>query len=192
MEAERLWWEADAALSAAAKNEVLDEAYEIYVAEAARSRMVDLCGKGTIMLRSGRDVTGTLGALPPVDGHLAVADESAGTSLIPLHAVVSMTGTFTQLRNELAHDSAHDTVDDQAHRSGQRLTGWLRDAWGTGVLIEILTCDGEVRRGRLTWAGADAVVLECADPARGDANLEVVIAHDAVERWSIREQFSGR
>ena len=192
MEAERLWWEADAALSAAAKDEVLDEAYEIYVAEAARSRMVDLCGKGTIRLRCGRDVTGTLGALPPVDGHLVVADESAGTSLIPLRAVVSMTGTFTHLRNELAHDSAHATVDDPAHRSEQRLARWLRDVWGTGVLIEILTCDGEVRRGRLTWAGADAVVLECADPARGDANLEVVIAHDAVERWSIREQFSGR
>ncbi|MCF8526705.1 MAG: hypothetical protein K9G24_01485 [Candidatus Nanopelagicales bacterium] len=184
MEAERLWWEADAALSAAAGDEVLDEAYEIYVAEAARSRMVDLCGEGTIRLRCGRDVTGTLGALPPVEGHLVVADASAATSLVPLRAVVSMTGTFAHLRNELAHDTAH-------HRE-QRLTGWLRDAWGTGVLIEILTCDSEVRRGRLAWVGADAVVVESPDPARGDASLEVVIAHDAVERWSIREQLSDR
>ena len=56
------WLEAAASLQVELDVQVRDEAYEVYVAESARGRMVDRVGVVTLLLRCGQVIKGELRA----------------------------------------------------------------------------------------------------------------------------------
>ncbi|MCX6433626.1 MAG: hypothetical protein NTX29_12885 [Actinobacteria bacterium] len=162
------WLEAAAGLQVELDAQVRDEAYEVFVAESARVRMVDRVGEVTLLLRCGQAIEGEL--RPPDDnsvaGHLTVVEDSGRLLLVPDAAVVTMTGSRPGLRSE-GRDPA------------RTLGSWLREAWQGDDLVAGLLCDGSWINGRVAHVGADHVDLV-------SGGCSTTIAVIAVEAWARR------
>lgn len=165
----RLWDEAEARVQADVDADLVDEAYEVFLAEAGRLRLVDRRGSVLLHLRSGGQVHGTLGDDVRVLAHVGVMTPRGGLVLVPTRAIVVLEGSWRGLRTESASDAGSDVT----------LASWLREAWREGVLLRVTCSDGLTRVGVLRWVGADHVELEGGDPSRA-----WVVPYDSVEAWA--------
>jgi len=160
-----LWLEAAAGVQSSVDADLRDEAYEVFVAEAARSRLVDRAGPARVSLRSGVVLDGELlpDSVDAVDGHLALVGADGRTRLVRVSAVVSLTGSRPSLRPE----------GDRAPRS---FTSWLREIWSADEAIRVLDGSGSWAVGRLGFVGADHVEL-----AHGESRT--IIPLTSIEAW---------
>jgi hypothetical protein len=158
---DELWLAAAAGLQSELDADLRDEAYEVFVVEAARSRLQDRVGPARLSLRCGLALEGQLGAEDVIGGHLRLRDHVGRHLVVPVAAVVTVSGTRPGLRPE-----GHERT----------LTSWLREAWSSGDPVSVLACSGQWIAGRLTRVGGDHVDLDL-----GEAELTVAIA--AVEAW---------
>jgi hypothetical protein len=163
---ERLWLEAAASVQSELDAEVRDEAFDVFVAEAGRCRLVDRDGRIRVNLRCGQAIVGVVapGAWP--DSTLAVRVESGDLMLICEQAVVTMTGTTPRLRIEAGLSTS--------------LGSTLREVWGAGHPVRLLLTDGRLLGGTLLFVGADHVDLRSPDGA-------VTVPFSAVDAWNLGE-----
>ncbi len=143
-----LWQEAAAAVQSSLDRDLRDEAYEVFVAEAARCRLVDRVGRVRVSLRCGVTVAGVLepGSVDAIDGHLPVRQTDGGGLHVPVSAILAVTGSRPTLRVEDA-------------RSPQSLSSWLRECWSAGQPIRLIDGSGRWVAGRLDYVGADHVEI---------------------------------
>lgn len=148
---EEIWLEAVSAVAADADADLRAEAAEVFAAEAARIRLVDLHGRVRITLRCGQVVAGLLDGDEPIGGHLVVCADGSETVgqrwLIPTNAVVHLDGSRIDLRPELS---------PPAPRS---IGSWLRERWLDGDAISVLDRSAVRHTGSITLVGADHVRL---------------------------------
>lgn len=144
---ESLWHEAAAGVQSSIDADLRDDAYEVFVAEASRCRMVDRVGRARLLLRCGATLEGDLVPLDEgaVDDHLLLRTHE-GDLLVPAAAIVSMTGSRPALRDEGA--------------GCRTRASWLREAWSAGELVRVLGCTGRWVAGRVELVGADHVELD--------------------------------
>lgn len=167
---QRLWAEAEAIVQADADADLVDEAYEVFLAEAARLRLVDRRGAVRLQLRCGRHVEGSLLDDLRVGAHLGVSTPSGGVVLVATQAIAVLEGSSQGLRAECASDAASDVT----------LTSWLREAWRQGVLLRVTCGDGLVRVGVLRWVGADHAEFLGADGVHA-----WVVPYASAEAWAL-------
>ena len=160
---DRLWLEAHARAQSGVDADTREEAYEVFLAEAARCRLADRVGAAAWQLRSGVMIRGRQ-AHAAVEGHLALTTEDGSDLLVSVAAVVIVTGGSPALRRE-------GTV-------GQTLSSCLREAWGEGRTIRVLLTDGAWRTGELDFVGADHVTLRAEDAL-------VTVPLVAAEAWQL-------
>lgn len=166
----RLWAEAESIVQAEADADLVDEAYEVFLAEAARLRLLDRRGAVRMQLRCGVHVEGDLSDMLRVRAHLGVITPSGGVVLVATRAIAVLEGSSRGLRSECAADPESEVT----------LTSWLREAWRAGALLRVTCGDGLVRVGVLRWVGADHVELLGAG---GDDAW--VVPCDSVEAWTV-------
>lgn len=170
MDPHRLWAEAESIVQAEADADLVDEAYEVFLAEAARLRLVDRRGAVRIQLRSGIHIEGDLSDMLRVRAHLGVTTTSGSVVLVATRAVAVLEGSSRGLRSECAADPESDVT----------LTSWLREAWRAGALLRVMCGDGLVRVGTLRWVGADH-----AEFVGADGDHAWVVPYDSVEAWAV-------
>lgn len=160
-----LWQEAAAGVQSTLDADLRDEAYEVFVAEAARCRLVDRAGPARVVLRCGVTLVGELAPdhADAVDEHLLLLGADGGGRLVPVGAIMSLTGSRPGLRPEA----------DQRPRS---LASWLREVWASDEPIRCLDGKGRWTAGRLGYVGADHVELVHDD-------TRTVLPSTAVEAW---------
>lgn len=166
----RLWAEAESIVQAEADADLVDEAYEVFLAEAARLRLVDRRGAVRIQLRSGIHIEGDLSDDVRVQAHLGVTTMSGGFVLVATRAMAVLEGSSRGLRCEGASDEEGEAT----------LTAWLREAWRAGALLRVTCGDGIVRMGVLRWVGADH-----AEFVGADGDHAWVVPYDSVEAWVV-------
>ena len=142
-----------------------EEAYEVFVAEAARCRLVDRAGSARVVLRCGVTLAGELAPdhSDAVDEHLVLLGADGASRLIPVAAIVSLMGSHPGLRSE-------------AHQRPRSLASWLREIWASDEPIRCLDGAGGWTAGRLGYVGADHVELVHDD-------TRAVLPLTAVEAW---------
>lgn len=162
------WLEAAAGLQVEIDTQVREEAYEVFVAESARGRMVDRVGEVTLLLRCGQAIEGELRPQDDdcVAGHLVVAEDSGRLLLVPDTAVVTMAGSRPGLRPE-------------GQDRERTLGSWLREARQGDDRVAALLCDGRWINGRVAHVGADHVDLV-------SGGCSTTIAVITVEAWARR------
>lgn len=162
---EQLWHEAAAGVQASVDADLREEAYEVFVAEAARCRLVDRVGAAHVTLRCGVTLSGVLApdSDDAIDGHLALRRAGAGVVHVPVSAVLQVTGSGPALRAEEG-------------RLPRSLASWLRECWSARDVIRLIDGSGRGVAGRLAYVGADHVeVVDGADRA--------VVPVQCVEAW---------
>lgn len=168
---DEVWLEAAAAVSADDAAEVRADAAELFAAEAARTRLVDLRGSVRIRVRCGETLQGIVTTDDPVDAHVMLTSApSPGTFdggrtrclLVPTDAVLQIDGSSIDLRQEAVT------------RVPRTIGSWLRERWSDGEVVRILDRSGVVQTGAVTFVGADHVRL---DSGR-------CVAWSAVDAWS--------
>ena len=168
-----MWLDATAGVQSEVDSNLRAEAFEIYVAEAARCRLDDRSGDVCVTLRSGALIKGAaLGAraVPRVEGMIVLAEAHRGTVLVAASAVMSMTGATGSMRDEGAPTRSLASV--------------LRDSWGAGDTVRALGADGQWRSGRLAMVAADHVDLEGAGGV-------TTLAVPGVEVWELPGALPG-
>ncbi len=165
---ESQWLAAAADLQADMDADVRAEAFEVFVAEAARARLADRVGSVRVSVRCGHVVIGDLDATPEgeVAGHLQLVDVTGRRLLIPAASVLVMTGSRPGLRAE------------EPSRAARSITARLREAWILDESVRALLVDGRSVGSRLLHVGADHVELD--EGATG-----MVVALGAVDVWVI-------
>ena len=160
-----LWQEAAARVQSWLDADLRAEAYEVFVAEAARCRLIDRVGAARVALRCGVVLEGDLApdSDDAVAEHLVLRGAGDVTRLVPVSAVVSVRGSRPGLRPE----------GDGTARS---LTSWLREAWSADDPVRLIDSSGTQVVGSIGFVGADHV--EIAD---GEVRLVVPLA--SVEAW---------
>jgi len=142
-----VWLEALARVRSDEDDETRLEAGEVFLAEAARCRIVDRVGRVRVQLRGGHQVDGALAHDPRVAGHLVV--EGRWWSLVPMEAVVVLAGSRPGLNPE----------DPQ----GERTVGSvLREMWQSDTTVRALSAEGGTHVGPLAFVGADHADLRTA------------------------------
>jgi hypothetical protein len=123
-----------------------DEAVELYLAEAARLRVIDGTGPCRVVLRCGVTIEGV--ANPPgserLRDHLCVRESSGRDGWIPSTAIVRLHGALA-----VGEDGA-------ASRS---LGSWLRERWAGGDIVRLLDRQGCWTTGAVDQVGADGLCL---------------------------------
>lgn len=166
----RLWAEAESIVQAEVDADLVDEAYEVFLAEATRLRLVDRQGAVRIQLRCGVHVEGDLSDDLRVRAHVGVTTTSGGIVLVATRAVVVLEGSVRGLRAECTADAASDVT----------LASWLREAWRAGALLRVTCGDGLVRTGVLRWVGADHAEL------LGASGIHPwVVPYESAEAWAV-------
>jgi hypothetical protein len=161
-----VWLEAAAAAQAGIDEDLRDEAYELFVAEASRCRLEDRGGRVRVQLRSGHVVEGELSRAAAVSAHLVLVTFADRELVLPVHAVLALAGSRPRLRVEPAPKPPRVTS----------ITSWLRESWAAGDLLRVLDVRGTWRTGRLVLVGADHVELE-------EAGTRLVLPLTSVEAW---------
>jgi hypothetical protein len=164
---DRIWQEAAAGVQSSVDADLREEAYEIFVAEAARCRLVDRVGRTRVALRCGVSLEGELAPEydDAIDAHLMLLGVDGGSRLIPVDAIVSLTGSRPGLRPE-------------ADRIPRSLASWLREAWAADEPIRLLDGSGRWVAGHLDYVGADHVELMHEDGC-------FVVPVRSVEAWQL-------
>lgn len=168
---ERVWADAVAVVEADRDAGSVDEAHEVYLAEAGRTRLRDRRGRVRLALRSGGRVEGELCSPQEIIGCLLVAGEDGATHAVAESSVIWMAGSEVALRAEEG--------PAQARARERSLASWLREAWVEGAPVRLLTSSGEQVVVTITFVGADHV-----EGARGAERL--VLPVTSVEVWTIR------
>jgi hypothetical protein len=160
-----LWQEAAAGVQSWLDADLRADAYEVFVAEAARCRLVDRVGDARVTLGCGVVIQGELApdAGEAVDEHLVLHGAGGVVRLVPVSAVVSVRGSRAGLRAE----------GDRVPRS---LTSWLREAWSAEEPLRLLDGSGRWTVGRLCFVGADHIELD-------DGEDPTVVPLTTVEAW---------
>lgn len=164
--ADRLWQEAVALVEADLHQDAVAEAYEVYCAEVARSRLTDRVGEVQATLLGGADLRGRLLEDDPVADCLHLRSHGGTRWLIPVAAIITLRGGGSGLR-----------PDEEAEPS--RLTAVLRRE--EGRVLDLHLRDGQRWQALLVAVGADHVVLQ-----RGADVDRVVVPLSAVEAWGLR------
>lgn len=172
MDADRIWDDAVACVQADLDGEAVAEAHELYLAEAARTRLAERIGRVQVSLRSGRDVRGTVVDEPQVAGHLALRGVDGACALVAEHAIRSMTGSAIRLRRE---DVAHSAARGLPARS---LASWLREVWQADAAVQVIDLAGESHAGRVVFVGADHLEITARDES-------IVLPFAAVDLWRV-------
>lgn len=159
-----LWHEAAAAAQSSIDADLRDDAYEVFVAEASRCRLVDRVGHARLLLRCGATIEGDLvpSGEASVNDHVLLRS-GEGELLVPTAVIVAMAGSRPALRSE-------------ADREARTLASWLREVWSDDAGVRLLDCTGRWITGRVDLVGADHIELA------HDAVLTVV-PYSAVEAW---------
>lgn len=173
----RIWWEAAAEVESELAAEVAEEAYEVFVAEAARVRLVDRRGHVRVHLHSGASVAGDLLVDVDMAEHLAIREASGATSLVTVSAIVSMRGSHVVLRPTDPDGASPGSSLDQR---GTSIGSWLRRIGQEGAVIRVLLRDGVVIVGTVEMVARDHVELVELGSAES-----VVVPFAAVECWTI-------
>ena len=162
---EGLWQEAVAGVQASLDADLRDEAHEVFVAEAARCRIVDRVGRARVSLRCGITLEGELApdSDDALEDHLVMTDEAGVSLLVPVAAIATMTGSRPALRSE-------------GRGRTRSLASWLRELWSTDEPVHLVDGSGRWAAGRLTYVGADHVELVSGESAR-------VVPLASVEAW---------
>lgn len=144
-----MWLEALAEVQADIDAGMRDDAYELFVVESARSRLVDRTGRVRLTLRGDRTLEGAMGGegLASVDGHLWLTEATGRRLLIRTDAVVSIHGAERRIR------------DESGSSQGTSIGAWLREAWTLDDRLCALLPDGTMAGDRLVHVGADHVDL---------------------------------
>jgi hypothetical protein len=161
--ADAVWLEAVAAVQSDIEADVRAEAHEVFMAEAARSRLEDRVGMARILLRCGTWVEGRLGGGERVAGHLVLAGIDDRECVVPIGAVANLLGAAPALRVEGA--PGDPTV-----------TSWLREVVVAGEVMRVLDCSGRWWAGPIAFVGADHVDID-------DAEHRVTLPVSSVEAW---------
>ena len=161
------WLEAVAAVRAELDGETRDDAVEVFLAEAARCRLVDRRGPTRVTLRCGTVLSGELvGSDESIAGVLDLRDACGQRVLIPAAAVLRMVGTQAGLRPESG-----------APRE-RSLMSVLRECWSAGDRLRALASDGCWIDGTVRSVASDHVVMASGADV-------VVLPLDAVEAWQV-------
>jgi hypothetical protein len=173
----RIWWEAAAEVESDLAADVAAEAYDVFVAEAARVHLVDRRGHVRVQLCSGASLAGEVLDGDEVAGHLGLREESGAVSLVCVAAIVCLRGSRVALR----------PVDPEDGRPGGLPVGpgtsigsWLRGVGEEGAVIRVALADGTVLAGTVVLVAADHVELV----ELGSAD-RVAVPFGAVEYWMI-------
>jgi 3',5'-cyclic AMP phosphodiesterase CpdA len=165
---EGMWLEAAAGLQSELDADVRTEAFEVFVAEAARVRIEDRRGPARLVVRSGVVLTGDLAdaGQDALAGLLELLLDSGRRLLVPIDALVTMTGAPVRLQ-----------VDEPA---GIRptLASRLREAWQLGEQVRVLLSDGRWLSGPIVLVGSDHVEL-------GAGLQSAIIPFGAVDAWQL-------
>lgn len=166
------WLDAVADLRTEMDAALREDAYEVFLAEAARCRLLDRVGVARILLRSGVVIDGLLTAEeePALEGHLTVRTPAGREVLVLLAAVVTITGTSPGLRPEA--ESAARAL------AAPRITARLREAWRSGEQVRALTSRGVWLTGVVTHVGADHVDVDV------DGSC-VTVALQSADAWEL-------
>ncbi len=166
MDAERTWQDAAAVVEGELQVEAVEEAYEVYVAEAARTRLTDREGPGLLRLSTGSVIEGEVVVDDPIHDHLQVRLATGDIAVVPLTALICLRGTRPSLRRE-------------AREETRTLTSWLRSCWLAGVRMRAVTVDGLAWSGTISHVAADHVALV------DDADDCWLIGLASVEHWLV-------
>ena len=167
--ADREWQDALAIVEREFDDGVLEEAHEVYLAEAARIRLRDRRGHLRLVLRCGADLAGDIGRDDPIADHLVIVG-AGRTHVIAERAITMVTGSQVHLRGD------EPAASIPSERS---LASWLREVWIEGCRVEVVTASGSRRTGSVTFVGADHVELSGSD------SEPVVLPFTAVDVWSV-------
>lgn len=165
--AEGMWQEAAAIVEAELADDAMAEAFEVYRAEIARSRLIDHTGSVQVTLVGGAVVRGLLLGESPVADCLYVHGIDGPHWLIPVAEVLMLRGGVPRLRPEVEGEQ-------------RRLTSWLRDHEAEVIWVRMR--DATHRRGVLDAVASDHVILTLAGE---DAQVRVPVR--AVEAWGVTE-----
>ena len=162
-----MWLEVAAGVQSDVDADLRAEAFEVFVAEAARTRLADRTGDLCVRVRSGATFRGEApqaAVAPRVDGHLALITSDQRAMLVAVSAVVTMTGARGGLRDEVGH--------------ARSLASVLRDSWSAGDRVRALCSDGRWLSGRLAMVAADHADLH-------EAHGVTTVAYAGVEAWEL-------
>lgn len=136
-------------LRADADAEVREDAFELFMAEAARMRLTERAGDARVALRSGAVLTGELSA-PGADAvgrHLHLVDSAGRSVLVSVDAVTAIIGASAALREESTGHLARS------------LASRLRECWAAGSRLRVLLCDGRWIEGGIVLVASDHLEL---------------------------------
>lgn len=163
-DADRFLSDAAALIQAEQDADVRAEAREVFLAEAARCRLVDRHGPGQVLLRCGERLEGEWCPQEPVAGFVTVLGNDGRQHLVAERAIAAIAGTQSALRVETG--------------ARERTLGqWLREAWAEGHPIRALDATGGWHTGPVAFVGADHAVI---DTETGP----VVLPAGSVQAWS--------
>jgi len=149
-------------------DDIPGDAFELFMAEAARVRLSERTGDVLITLRSGTRLAGHLVAAESeaVDRHIHLVERSGRCVLVATDSVVSIVGAVTELRDE---------SPGEVPRS---LRSRLRGAWASGCRVSALLQDARWINGSIVIVAADHMELSVGDQAW-------VVPYSAVEAWDL-------
>lgn len=162
---EQDWYAAFAREQGQVDADVRAEAFDVFVAEAGRGRLVDRTGRGRLRLTSGVTLEGRLTGFAEVADHLALLDDAGRACQIATRALVTMSGTQARLRPEPAPTS-------------RSLPSWLREVWAMGGSLSALDVTGHWHRGRVIAVASDYVDLD-------GTGSGLTLPYAAVEAWRV-------
>lgn len=151
--------------------QVRADAYELFMAEAARMRLVERSGPARVILRSGVALSGQL--VPPdgpnaVHGLIDLLARDGRRLRVPAEAVVALVGASAALR------------DEGSSGPPRSIASLLREIWATRGRARTLLRDAGWIEGAIVLVGADHVELE-------SAGERWVVPFAAVDVWDLFE-----
>jgi hypothetical protein len=162
---EGVWLEAAAGIQAEIDEELRADAREVFVAEAARTRLSDRGGRVRIATRSGGVLVGRLMAPLGPEGTLSLLQSDGRVLNVACPAIVLVTGVASGLR-------------DESGPSTMTLGAYLRECWAVDDDLRVLASDGRWFTGTVVFVGADHCDLDCAGEV-------VTVPFTAMEAWQI-------
>lgn len=173
----RIWWQAAAELESDLAAEAAEEAYEVFLVEASRMRLVDRRGWVQVHLGCGMTVSGDILGDDEVADFLALQEDSGATALVPVSAIVRLKGSRPALRPA---ERAGGTDADRPSLAARSLASWLRDLSAEGAIVRLVLRDASVITGAVVHVGADHVELVELGSDHG-----VVVPCASVECWTV-------